>query len=767
MEGIVPDKAVICAQVVRVQDVRGSRVSLPLLWHDAMAYTTRGIIERHFNLMPDKVFRTNLAALQADETLLNDLSGDFDFGGHGHMVDATSQELRFLKLAEVVGARSSAVQLISLFMVAGVCHLQTAPAATVDALLAIACSPTPTTELTASNAREMLAAATVVIPMPAVMPEAVAACSDGAYSLALEEHQQLREQLSAFSAYAQTPLQPSRGGASLADATVSNTVQAARAILGFAYNVAHRDGTPDLRVFLDGEMNASYVAWAGTTRLKKPLTISLEVSCVVRILEYLGSGPVRLDEPNRVELDKLKTALRRLASQLSGLHRPITSVPELEAAGRWAEFSLVQERVGAEAASVLRIAEDDAARTPQLARRVHDSLLSCLVTLDCAPNRPGCLRLLKMANYAGACDCVDGTCVGNRFVGTTMVLTHTKTSRTRDAIRVDFNGTMTGQLMEHHSGWAHDMLFTGEGEADFNVWLNTRGLPFGSDESFSAYLPRVLAKLDLPHLSYTTLRHAAIVAAAEWASRDEMEGLARSIGTSTRKCAEVYDYCHAERAAGRFLHAWRGRPGGSSQQEETQPTLTPPAEFQTQTTLPRNEQPRTGMLQRIMSRFIGSNSDNLVELTRAPVAVTQPALLEDEPVYTTSAAFKPAPLLALHAHAPRTHLPITASSPPLMLTMGPSTAMVTAKAAKPRKQARVEDGIGFAEFIASRKRVNTGGPGRNAAPVLRALTSEQAEEAMTSGMSSMRTAYAYAYGFETMSGNREWLRRKIEEAASV
>ena len=744
MEGIVPDKAVICAQVVRVQDVRGSRVSLPLLWHDAMAYTTRGIIERHFNLMPDKVFRTNLAALQADETLLNDLSGDFDFGGHGHMVDATSQELRFLKLAEVVGARSSAVQLISLFMVAGVCHLQTAPAATVDALLAIACSPTPTTELTASNAREMLAAATVVIPMPAVMPEAVAACSDGAYSLALEEHQQLREQLSAFSAYAQTPLQPSRGGASLADATVSNTVQAARAILGFAYNVAHRDGTPDLRVFLDGEMNASYVAWAGTTRLKKPLTISLEVSCVVRILEYLGSGPVRLDEPNRVELDKLKTALRRLASQLSGLHRPITSVPELEAAGRWAEFSLVQERVGAEAASVLRIAEDDAARTPQLARRVHDSLLSCLVTLDCAPNRPGCLRLLKMANYAGACDCVDGTCVGNRFVGTTMVLTHTKTSRTRDAIRVDFNGTMTGQLMEHHSGWAHDMLFTGEGEADFNVWLNTRGLPFGSDESFSAYLPRVLAKLDLPHLSYTTLRHAAIVAAAEWASRDEMEGLARSIGTSTRKCAEVYDYCHAERAAGRFLHAWRGRPGGSSQQEETQPTLTPPAEFQTQTTLPRNEQPRTGMLQRIMSRFIGSNSDNLVELTPALVAVTQPALLEDEPVYTTSAAFKPAPLLALHAHAPQAS----------------ALATVPVTAVKPRVRAHVDEGASFENFLAARKKQNTGGPGRIASPVLRRVTRVQAEEALES-VSAMRAVYAWCYGFETNSGNMPWLRAKV------
>ena len=29
---------------------------------------------------------------------------------------------------------------------------------------------------------------------------------------------------------------------------------------------------------------------------------------------------------------------------------------------------------------------------------------------------------------------------------------------------------------------------------------------------------------------------------------------------------------------------------------------------------------------------------------------------------------------------------------------------------------------------------------------------------------AMRAAYAWAYGFATTSGNREWLRNKIEEA---
>ena len=763
VEDTIPNKAPICAAVVRIQDVRGARVSVPLLWHGTMAYTPRGVVERHFNLMPDKVFRANLAALQTDETLLNDLSGDFEFGGHCHLLEATSQELRFLKLAEVVGARSSAVQLISVFMAAGICHVQTVPASTIDGLLAVACSPPPTTELTASNVRELLTAATVVIPVPASLPEAVAACPDGAYSLALEEHSQLREQLAAFAEWAQNPLQPSRGGAAVADATIGNTTQAARAILGFAYNVIHTDGTPDLRALLDGELLAKYVSWAGTTRLKKPLSISLEVSCVVRILDYIGSGPVRLDEPNRAELEKLKSALRRLASQLAGMHKPVTCIPELEAAGKWAEFSLVQERVGTEAASVLRLAEDEATRTPQLARRVHDSFMSCLVTLDSAPNRPGCLRVLKLPSFTGPCECGDASCAGNRFVGTAMVLTHTKTSRSRDAIRVDFGGTATGQLLAHHAGWAHSMLLASDGDGDFSVWLNTRGRPFGSDESFSAYLPRVLAKLELPHLSFTTLRHAAIVASAEWATKEEMEGLARSIGTSVRKCAEVYDYRHSERAAGRFLDAYRSRAGGSSPDDSNSPP-SPPAELQTTppestelapATEPPGETPRAGMFQRFagtLSRFVGIGSSVVgmpadTEPTPVATGCSSPAfVLEDEPVLKRTTAFKPAPLLALPAPA------------------AADRALIVPMASKPRVRARVEDGSSFAEFLAARKRQSTGGPGRPAAQVLRRISRLDAEEALRSGVSAMRAVYAWAYGYETTSGRLDWLRSKVMDA---
>ena len=41
---------------------------------------------------------------------------------------------------------------------------------------------------------------------------------------------------------------------------------------------------------------------------------------------------------------------------------------------------------------------------------------------------------------------------------------------------------------------------------------------------------------------------------------------------------------------------------------------------------------------------------------------------------------------------------------------------------------------------------------------------EEVETALTSGLSALRSAYAYAYGFECTSGNLAWLRRKVEEA---
>ena len=480
-------------------------------------------------------------------------------------MEASADELRYLKLADVVGSRSSAAQLLSMLLVAALTHKHGAPARTIDGLLDAAFSAPGRCDMSPSEARERLAATTTVIPMPPTLPEALTTCPDGAYAIALSDHAMLSQQLEAFASWAQTPVQPSRGGAAVADATKDNTVQAARIIIGFAVNVMGRRD-PDLRWILDGELLASYVSWAGATRKKKPLSLSLEVSSTVRLLDFLGAS-LTLDDVSRGDLERLKVSLRRLASQLNGIHRPVTSIPELEAAGKWAEFGLVQEKVAAEAASVLRTCADESARSSSLARRVHDSLLMCLVTKDCAPNRPGCLRVLKMPDVRTACECGEATCLGNRFVGTTMVLTHSKTSRSRDAIRVDFADTDTEQLLEHHAAWARDLLLSVE-DTDA-VWVSSRGLPFGSDESFSSYLPRILARLDLPHLSFTTLRHAAIVAASEWASREELDGMVRS--------SRAHSHCRLLTSPGwravRYRRGPSARASGRSRCVSSAPTL--------------------------------------------------------------------------------------------------------------------------------------------------------------------------------------------------
>ena len=51
-----------------------------------------------------------------------------------------------------------------------------------------------------------------------------------------------------------------------------------------------------------------------------------------------------------------------------------------------------------------------------------------------------------------------------------------------------------------------------------------------------------------------------------------------------------------------------------------------------------------------------------------------------------------------------------------------------------------------------------------ASPVQRALTRDQAAYALEASVGAMRSAYAFAYGFECTSGNFKWLRRKVEEA---
>ena len=125
-------------------------------------------------------------------------------------------------------------------------------------------------------------------------------------------------------------------------------------------------------------MCAHACRWLVPHRNKKPSSLSLEASSIVRLLEFMGAA-ARLDEASRSDLERLKASLRRLAAQLNAMHRPTTSIASLEAAGKWADHELVQEKVRAEANAVLMASESASHRDPRLARRVHDSLLSTLV----------------------------------------------------------------------------------------------------------------------------------------------------------------------------------------------------------------------------------------------------------------------------------------------------------------------------------------------------------------------------------------------------
>jgi hypothetical protein len=114
---------------------------------------------------------------------------------------------------------------------------------------------------------------------------------------------------------------------------------------------------------------------------------------------------------------------------------------------------------------------------------------------------------------------------------------------------------MTARLLEHHVTWARAALANGTE----SLWITSRGDPFSTDDAFAAYLPRKLACLGLPRLTFTTLRHIAIVGVSEWSTAEELEGMAKTIGTSVKKMKDVYDYREKQRSAERFLNAYRSR----------------------------------------------------------------------------------------------------------------------------------------------------------------------------------------------------------------
>ena len=66
--------------------------------------------------------------------------------------------------------------------------------------------------------------------------------------------------------WSQNAVQLSRPGIAVADATRDNTVNVARAVLGWAKHINGREDDVDLRWLLDGDLLAAYVSWGGTIR---------------------------------------------------------------------------------------------------------------------------------------------------------------------------------------------------------------------------------------------------------------------------------------------------------------------------------------------------------------------------------------------------------------------------------------------------------------------------------------------------------------------
>ena len=208
---------------------------------------------------------------------------------------------------------------------------------------------------------------------PDSLPAAASLLSTGHYALPVSQHVLFEQQLRLFRLWAQSPVELSRPGPTLADATVENTVRVARCFCGWVIIADSSLEEPNLRWFLDGRLFSRYMSWSCDVRKKQPSSLAWEVNTSIRLVDFVSTlehGLVRSD------LESLKHSMRRMASQFLALCPLTPCIPDLEASGRWVDLKRVQCAVRAEAESVLHLANEK--RGAVLARRVHDSLLACM-----------------------------------------------------------------------------------------------------------------------------------------------------------------------------------------------------------------------------------------------------------------------------------------------------------------------------------------------------------------------------------------------------
>ena len=68
----------VCADVIRIVDVRGHRAPMLRVWRGAVPYVVRGQSEKLLCSTNDKAFRSAIASSLTDDTFITNMSGDFD-----------------------------------------------------------------------------------------------------------------------------------------------------------------------------------------------------------------------------------------------------------------------------------------------------------------------------------------------------------------------------------------------------------------------------------------------------------------------------------------------------------------------------------------------------------------------------------------------------------------------------------------------------------------------------------------------------------------
>lgn len=469
--------------------------------------------------------------------------------------------------SDVLTRRLASSQLLSGIICAGVgARLNLAPSV-FDTLVAAAIGA-PGRYISAAEAAALLSEApSIVVLLPDSLPsvkEDYPIGGTAAYALALPRYPYLVAQLAVsaatlavaprrmrwtltrrrvavtqnFATWAQSAIQLNRTTSAIADSTVANTSVAVRNVLGFLANIERRHGQPELNWLLNGHDIALYASWAIDVRcaratrhllaahslaasLKSPSTLAAETACVVRVLEYfVQAGKLKMSEREDVTALQAReqpcvspatfsrrpqAGVRRLSSQLARIVKPTTTIADLTAAGRWMEHNALLDALREQANTLVADVSDSANHTAVFARRVHDMLLAAITVLDAPPNRPGCLRIIKVPCSTSPCGCSQADCLGNHWAGNTLVLVHHKTQRSRDPVTIAFPPeTTTARLLSSYVDWARPLLIRRDTDA---LFLSLRGAAFESDSGFGAYLPSRLQGLGLPKLSFTTVRH--------------------------------------------------------------------------------------------------------------------------------------------------------------------------------------------------------------------------------------------------------------------